>query len=207
MLSHTQVLRKAVGCVESRWHCARGLFLAGASVSRGMESIYATFSSHIGGGRCSVLENFVPACLHQGGCVWSSCSDEKQHTEHKGAQSSQELHPGSRPDPVQLGLAGDDGRWAVISTRHLRPGLSVRETNRPAAGQHPQPPPTFCLKPRARVSSSPTEADAHRGRVSMTSGVGRCPGKPLQRCPNSQKEPSVSGNGNTRPSPGSRKLR
>lgn len=112
------------GCVRvrvwaewaSRWHFARGFFLAAVSVLRGMECIYVTFTSYISSGRCTVMENLIPPCLPRGfvcGQVVMIRNSTLNTRGHKAAKNS--IHATSLI-LFSWGLASDEEKREVIST-------------------------------------------------------------------------------------------
>lgn len=94
-----------------------GIFLAGVSVLRGLERVCVIFTSHISEGRCTIMENFIPPCLHRGfvcGQVVMIQSSTLNTRGHKVAKNS--------PQATSLalfswGLASHDEKGAVTSPR------------------------------------------------------------------------------------------
>lgn len=92
-----------------------GIFLAGVSVLRGLERVCVIFTSYISKGRCTIMENFIPPCLHGGfacGEVVMITSSTLNTRGHKVAKNS------SQATPLVLfsrGLASQEKRGAVTS--------------------------------------------------------------------------------------------
>lgn len=71
MVSHTLgaqllCLCKGVGWMGVSVAFCEGIFLAGVSVLCGLERVWVIFTSYVSKGRCMIMENFTPPCLHRG---------------------------------------------------------------------------------------------------------------------------------------------
>lgn len=94
-----------------------GIFLAGVSVLRGLERICVIFTSYISKGRCTIMENFIPPCLHRGfvcGQVVMIKSSTLNTRGHKAAKNSTQA---TSLALFSWGLASHDEKRAATSTQ------------------------------------------------------------------------------------------